>query len=362
MDLNSTGVTTVTLSSMGSGSGTRAVTATDPTSGETYWFELRAAGGYEWAHQDPCVAGKVCYTNPDNWDTMFDYGVRVLKQYPSLNAPTLATTTEVLRNVAKGNRYYFSAGDTFTDITSKVKMQVNSVSGTTATITVAINQALPATTPTTPAPSTPTTTPPTTTPAALRKATITAVMPVAQTSIVGKAIPPVTIPAGVATPSSTITYAVKSGTTLPAGITFNPKTRVFSGKPTKAGTYTVWITESVKDTAAAKANSVDKKFTWTVNPATKATILVSVPAAQTSKVGKQITPVALKKPVLVGATAPQFGYSISGLPSGLNFDPKTMKFVGKVAANAPVKAYLVTVKFTAGSVKSSNSFIWNVTK
>lgn len=113
------------------GSGTRAVSAIDPTSGDTYWFELRANSGYEWRK----------YPNEtwsDGRNEKFDYGVRVL-----LERPSVLNSVSTEAQPRSGGKYFYAAGDTYTSRSGKVQMRVNSISGTTASITVAINKNLP---------------------------------------------------------------------------------------------------------------------------------------------------------------------------------------------------------------------------
>lgn len=88
------------------------------------------------------------------------------------------------------------------------------------------------------------------------KPTITVQVPAARTSRARVAITAFTVPAAKITPAVTATY---KATNLPAGITFNPTNRKFSGKPTKAGTYKVTITVSAGGASASKA------FTWKIS-------------------------------------------------------------------------------------------------
>ena len=104
-------------------------------------------------------------------------------------------------------------------------------------------------------------------------------------------------------------------TPIPAGLSFNPATRLLSGTPTTAATATL-ITYTARD-AAGRSASLTFRITVTAPPATNITFTPSTIADQTFVVGTAITPFYL--PLATGGTAP-YTYTLDPVPAGLVFD------------------------------------------
>ena len=162
----------------------------------------------------------------------------------------------------------------------------------------------------------------------------------AQTWTQSFAISPITVPAATGTP--TPTYAAVGA--LPAGISFNPTTRVISGTPTAVGTGTIRIR------ATNSAGTDD----WTVTYSTAAALTAPVFAddtgdAQTWTRNTAITPITV--PEATGDPVPT--YAAVDLPSGITFDAGT-----RVISGTPTTAGFGTVTITA--TNSAGTDDWTV--
>ena len=164
----------------------------------------------------------------------------------------------------------------------------------------------------------------------------------AQTWTQNQAITPITVPAASGTP--TPTYAVFVNTP-PAGITFNPTTRVISGTPTGTGSGTIRIratnsqghadwtidfTISAQLVAPSFADPTGDAQTWTVNTAIAS---ITVPAAS-------------------GNPTPTYAV-VGSLPSGLSFNTSTRVISGTPTATG---SGTITIRAT----NSVNTADWAV--
>ncbi len=148
------------------------------------------------------------------------------------------------------------------------------------------------------------------------------------------------VTAQVGTSYSTTLPAASGGTTpvtysatgIPAGLSFNPTTRVISGTPTTAGTFTVTLTAA---DAGNPQQTVSRDYTITVNPAT---LVLPDTSLATAQVGTSYTATI---PAATGGTTP-ITYSASGVPAGLTFNPATRQITG-----TPTQAGTFTVAVTA---------------
>ena len=131
---------------------------------------------------------------------------------------------------------------------------------------------------------------------------------------------------------ATLTLPVATGGTapytyslapIPAGLSFNPATRLLSGTPTTAAAATS-ITYTARD-AAGRSASLTFRITVTAPPATNITFTPSTIADQTFVVGTAITPFLL--PFATGGTAP-YTYTLDPIPAGLVFDAAIQQLSG----------------------------------
>ena len=171
----------------------------------------------------------------------------------------------------------------------------------------------------------------------------------AQSYTAGTAIHALELPAALGGEGA-ITYSVSD---LPAGLSFDPATRMISGTPEAATDGAVAVTY----TAMAGDESVSLMFTITVNLMMDFGDLSALFGLFNSGVGKanpadshddsslQLTvgvPVDLTLPAVSGGTPPLM-YSVSGLPAGLSFDPATRMISGMPdMAGKSVITYTVT--------------------
>ncbi len=148
----------------------------------------------------------------------------------------------------------------------------------------------------------------------------------------GTAITPLVLPVALGG-EGTITYSVSG---LPTGLSFDAATRTISGTPEAEGTMEVTYT------AMAGAESVSLMFTITVNAMLDFGDLSALFGLFNSGAGKanpadshddsmiQLAinvPANLTLPAVSGGTPP-LTYSVSGLPTGLSFDPATRTISG----------------------------------
>ena len=134
---------------------------------------------------------------------------------------------------------------------------------------------------------------------------------------INQAISPVTLPEA-SGGSGPYTYAVSG---LPTGLAFNTSTRVVSGTPTGLGTSTVTFT--VTD---ANSNTFPTTFQIRI-----VTAVLAIPAISDRDMveGNRYD---ITLPAATGGTAP-YTYTLSGLPSGLAFDPDSRLLSGSPREN-----------------------------
>ena len=160
---------------------------------------------------------------------------------------------------------------------------------------------------------------------------------------VGTAIEPVTLPE-VAGGTPPLTYSLTPA--LPAGLTFDPATRMISGTPLAAAPateYTYTVTDAVNASASVPLFSIEVKATD--RPAL---------GGLTYEVGTAIEPVTL--PSITGGTPP-LTYSLTpALPAGLTFDPATRIISGTPTAVTSAADYTYIVTDGANTSLSLPSF------
>jgi hypothetical protein len=126
---------------------------------------------------------------------------------------------------------------------------------------------------------------------------------------------------------------------LPAGLKYDAKTMVISGKATKSGKYKV----SVTATNTSVKKGVEEKFTLTV-PNNGGGSGSAMPGLDTDPGAYGVNSVGVAFDPWLIDCMPADGWSVkvSGLPSGLKFDAKECEITG-----VPTKAGVYTVTFTA---------------
>ncbi|MBO1210777.1 putative Ig domain-containing protein [Staphylococcus simiae] len=120
---------------------------------------------------------------------------------------------------------------------------------------------------------------------------------------------------------------------LPAGVTFDENTNTISGSPTTVGTYPVTVT-----TTDAEGNTTTTQFTITVVDTTAPT--VKAIDDQTKEVNTSIDNIIIDGSDNSGQPVKN---SVSGLPTGVTFDPETNTISGSPTT---VGTYPVTVTTT----------------
>jgi large repetitive protein len=145
----------------------------------------------------------------------------------------------------------------------------------------------------------------------------------------------------------TITYSASG---LPAGLSFNASTRIFSGTPTATGTFTVTYTATDIHGAATHA-------TFTVTVTNTAPVFSAAPS--NLSVMDSVAMAAYQIPVATDANGDVITYSASGLPPGLSFNASTRTFSGTPTS---MGTYTVTCTATDSRGAATNvSFIISVT-
>ncbi|MDK7926675.1 MAG: putative Ig domain-containing protein [Staphylococcus simulans] len=134
----------------------------------------------------------------------------------------------------------------------------------------------------------------------------------------------------------------KTVTGLPAGVTFDEATNTISGTPTAVGTSTITVTAT--DHAGL---STTKTFTYTVvdTKAPDVTLVVD----QTTEAYTPMTPINVNAEDN-SKVAPTL--AVTGLPTGLSFDPTTKQITGTPTVEGTFK---VTVSATDGSTNVGTS-------
>ena len=138
-----------------------------------------------------------------------------------------------------------------------------------------------------------------------------------------------TLPAFTDLNGDALTYSVSN---LPPGIGFDPATRILSGTPTTAGSWTVTYTAN-----DGRGSATSTTFTLSV-AANNAPVAPSV-AAQT---GSLNTALSIALPAFTDADFDTLTYSASNLPTGLSFNPSTQMITG-----TPTATGTWTVTYTA---------------
>ena len=155
----------------------------------------------------------------------------------------------------------------------------------------------------------------------------------ARSFVVDEAITRITLPEATGG-DAPLVYSLSPS--LPAGLTFDPATRVLSGTPTEAAparTYTYTATDADGDTA---------RLTFTIEVVADAAPRFEVRTidARSFVVDEAITRITL--PEATGGDAPLV-YSLSpSLPAGLTFDPATRVLSGTPTEAAPARTYTYT--------------------
>jgi hypothetical protein len=141
-----------------------------------------------------------------------------------------------------------------------------------------------------------------------------------------------------------------TATGLPKGLTIDPNTGIISGTidPRAYSSTPYTVTVSATD---GTGNVGSMQFQWTVNDTTPPT--VTAPANQTNNEGDTITPLAIQA---VDADS----FTITGLPTGLTYNPTTGVISGTIGAYA-AGPYTVTVTAIDSGVQSQPvTFTWTV--
>ena len=146
-------------------------------------------------------------------------------------------------------------------------------------------------------------------------------------------------------PAANTTYAVGSVTYaltgLPAGLSFDPTSRMLTGTPNPTNTGTITATYTATDAAR---NADDVPFTITVNPVVSPAAPPDFPAAGTSYLRGQLF-ADITVPNATGGTGnpADYTYAVTGLPAGLMFDATEKEITGTPTA---VGASTVTITAT----------------
>ena len=163
----------------------------------------------------------------------------------------------------------------------------------------------------------------------------------AQTYEQNTAIEPLTLPAVETAGNGATTYAL----TPPAGLTFDPATRVLTGTPTTAAA----VTEYTYTASDADDDSDTLTFNITVEADTAPVLPGSFPN-QNFIVNVAITPLTL--PSATGGNG-ALAYSIS-LPLGLTFDPATRVITGTPTTAAAAANFAYTARDSDGNTMLSD--------
>ena len=157
----------------------------------------------------------------------------------------------------------------------------------------------------------------------------------------GTAIPDLQLPEATGgTAPLTYTLTWPDGGTLPAGLIFNPGTRLLSGTPSTAGNSI--LTYMVTDANGASTNTT---FTVTVN----AGLALNTSGNQNYMRGTAI--LDLQLPAATGGTG-TLTYTLTGLPAGLIFDPGTRRLSG-TPSRTGTTALIYTATETNGASRNA---------
>ena len=134
-----------------------------------------------------------------------------------------------------------------------------------------------------------------------------------------------------------------TATGLPAGLAVSASSGLIAGVPTSAGTYTVTVT--VSDAQL----SVQRSFTWSVQPANVAPMLTN-PGSQTTTTGQTVQ-LQLQA---TDANSDPLVFAVAGLPPGLQLSNTG------IVSGIPTTAgtYSVTATVTDGALSAQQVFTW----
>ena len=121
---------------------------------------------------------------------------------------------------------------------------------------------------------------------------------------------------------------------LPAGLKFDSKTSVISGKATKPGVYTVAV--------SAKGSAITKTATFEIVVPNRRSEVLPGLKAETDAYGVVMCGVNIDADLIDCTPEDGWTVKVSGLPAGLKYDAKSGKITG-----VPTKAGTFTVTFTA---------------
>ncbi len=158
------------------------------------------------------------------------------------------------------------------------------------------------------------------------------------------------------------TYSALTGSgsapfnTIPAGITLNPNTGLFSGTPTATGTFNFSIKE-VDHSTGTGPYSLTQNYTWTITPPT----LVISPTGASLPAGQVGVAYSQTVSGSGGTAAYSFAITFGQLPSGLSLS------TGGVISGTPTAGgpYAITVKMTdsttgAGPYSTTINYALNI--
>jgi hypothetical protein len=134
---------------------------------------------------------------------------------------------------------------------------------------------------------------------------------------------------------------------LPAGVTLNGSTGVFSGAPSVSGIYTVTLTASAV-VSPGEHGSPSVAFTLVV---AKGTIVVSAKPAG-SVAGKQGTAVSIARVVASASDGSPVVYAATGLPAGVTLNSSTGVFAG-----VPTVVGTFSVVVTVNAVANPGQYV-----
>jgi len=161
------------------------------------------------------------------------------------------------------------------------------------------------------------------------------------------------IPAGTFTDEEDGTSLTYSATGMPQGITFDPATRTFSGKPIAAGSKSVTVTATDSDGA-----TTTDKFTIHVNSTNTPPVLANEIPDQTATENTEFSYQIPANTFYDREDRNLSTYTATGMPPGIHFDSVTRTFSGTPTAGG--KATITVTATDSGGLSVSDSFILTV--